>query len=105
GLELMQEALTDDVDGKISSLLIGVSKEYSLISNISVTNSKGMVIASSNPETIGQDARSADFFQQAFAGNIYKADVSPEPGTRKEVITFAFPIRALYDEELTIGVL
>lgn len=104
-LELMQEALTDDVDGKISSLLIGVSREYTLISNVWVTNSKGIIIASSNPEAISRDVHTSPFYTQAFAGTIYKADVEPDASRKTHVITFAFPIKALYDEDLTIGVL
>src|SRR5207247_697921 len=49
GLDPMQDVLTDDVDAKISSFLIHISRQTPYLSTITVLNQKGIVIASSYP--------------------------------------------------------
>lgn len=105
GLELMQEALTDDVDGKISTFLIGVAKESPYLYDVTVINSKGIVIAASNPEAIGNSLETEPSFRIPFSGKVFQSDASPAPGVARRVITFSFPVKALYDEQLTIAVL
>lgn len=105
GLELMQEALTDDVDGKISTFLIGVARDSPYLSDITVLNSKGVIIADNNPENIGQSAAREPFFVVPFSGNVFMDDVAPEHSSKTRVVTFSFPVKALFDEQLTIAVL
>ncbi len=103
GVDLMQEALTDDLDGKISSFLIGLARDYRYLSDISVYNSRGVVIACSNPESIGSNGAGTKAFSEPMAGKAFLEDIHQEGDAG--VITFSFPIRAEYDAAVNIGVL
>jgi hypothetical protein len=63
-LELMEEVITGDLDGKISSFLMRLAKEYGHFSSIDLLNSDGIVIASSRTALIGQNFRPKMFFDQ-----------------------------------------
>lgn len=104
-LEVMQEVITMDVDGKISSILMGLSKEHKYFSNIDVINNEGEVIASSNPELIGRDFREKDFYMAAIGGKEYIEDAHLDEISRKWVITFSFPVKSRFEEDKIIGVL
>jgi PAS domain S-box-containing protein len=104
-LELMQEVITGDVDGKISSFLMELSKEYGYFSMINALNSEGEVVASSNPELIGRDFSQKDFYKVAFAGKAYVGDVQLDKISKMWVVIFSFPIKAKFEEDKIIGAL
>lgn len=103
-LEMMEEVITGDLDGKISSLLIRLSKEYGSFSTIDTLNSDGAIIASSDPERVGQALARSHFFTEAIGGKATIEDVRYDPAARVWGITFAFPIRSKSEKEKIIGV-
>mgnify|MGYP001600452200 CR=1 FL=1 len=104
-LELMQDVVTGDVDGKISSFFIGLSKEYGYFSGLSALNHHGEVIASDHPEWVGRTFHQEAFFKHAVGGEAYVEDVHFDESSQAWVVTFAFPIPAKFEEGRTIGVL
>lgn len=104
-LELMQEVITDDLDGKISSFLMGLSKEYGYFSSIDALNSSGEVVASSNLEFIGRDFAENDYYKNTIGGKTYIEDVHLDKINEEWVVTFSLPIKAKFDEDKIIGVL
>lgn len=104
-LDLMQEVITGDLDGKISSLLMGLSQQYGFYSSIQVLDRKGEVVASSKPEWIGRDLKQQDFYKTAMGGKPDVKDVHWDAMDRTWVVTFSFPIRANFAEDEMIGVL
>src|SRR5581483_1900455 len=104
-LELMEEVITGDLDGKISSFLMRLAKEYGYFSSIEVLNSDGIVIASSRTALVGQDFKRKAFFNQTMKGRPYVEDVSFDEVGQAWVVGFSFPIQAKFKEGKGIGVL
>src|SRR5439155_2711367 len=84
--------------------LIHLSRQTPYLSTITVLNQKGIVIASSYPRVIGSNQQKLPAFQTSVAGKPYWQDVYRAPNGAR-LVAFAFPIRAGYDEQVTIGVL
>ena len=103
--ELMQEVITDDLDGTISSFLIGLNKKHHYFSSIDVLNSDGMVVASSDPKLIGENLSHADYYTGALNGSVYVKDVYPDQFSKHWVVVFSSCIKAMFDRNKTIGVL
>ena len=103
--ELMQEVITDDLDGTISSFLIGLNKKHNYFSSIDVLNSNGMVVASSDPKLIGENLNHADYFTGALNGSVYVKDVFPDQFSNHWVVVFSSCIKAMFDGNKIIGVL
>lgn len=104
-LEVMEEVITGDLDGKISSLLMRLSKEYGSFSAIHVFNADGTVIASSQPSSIGISFSEKNHFKEAIKGKSYVDDVRYDDNEKGWGVTFAFPIRSKSEKEKVIGVL
>lgn len=104
-LELMQEVVTDDTDGKITSSLIRLKKEYTYFTSINVFNTKGIIVASSNPELIGKSILQKGFNKVVKTGKSYLEDVHYDKMTKEWVITFSSPIKAKFGKDRVIGVL
>ncbi len=104
GLEVMQQVLTGDLDGRISSLLMGLSKEHGYFSSVNALNREGQVVASSNPRWIGKDVSREPFYQETVGGAPHVGDVAFDKVDQEWVVTFAFPVKAAADESV-IGVL
>lgn len=104
GLEFMQEVITGDVDAKVSSFLVGVSNEYHYFIRLSVLNHQREAVASSDFGMIGKDMSREDCVR-AMSGKPYVGDVHFSQMSQSWVITFAFPIKAKFEEGKVIGVL
>lgn len=104
-LEMMDEVLTDDVDGKISVFLIGVNKQYGYFSNLLAINSSGEVVASSAPELIGNYHDKESFFQTVLSGTPKVSNVITDSHTGIRTIAFGFPIYAHFESKKIIGAL
>jgi diguanylate cyclase (GGDEF)-like protein/PAS domain S-box-containing protein len=104
-LEIMQEILTGDLDGKISTYLMEVEREYGYFANIVAVNREGKVVAASHPELIGRDARGEEFHRRAMSGEPFVDDVHRDRSSQEWVVTFAFPVRAQFMNDKIVGVL
>jgi len=104
-LELMQEVVTDDLDGRVSSFLIGIGRQYKEFSSVVAINAKGQVVAASDPRYIGRSYADATFFKTALASTAAAEDVLPDPDGGPWGVTLAVPIRAPFDETQVLGVL
>ena len=102
-LDLMQEVITGDVDGKISTFFLGLSKEHGYFLSIDAINSEGVIIASSQPKMIGFHVRQEDLY--TFNGQPHIEDVHLDNMSRRWVGSFSFPIKSKFEEGKMIGVL
>ncbi|WDT75666.1 MAG: EAL domain-containing protein [Candidatus Manganitrophus sp.] len=104
-LDLMEEVITGDLDGRISSFLIRLSKEYGSFSSIHVLNTDGTIIASSRPDRIGSEFNQENLFMKVIRGEGAIQDIHEEDTEKGWGVTFAFPIRSKSEKEKVIGVL
>ena len=105
GLELMQDVLNDDPDGRISSFLFQQRQGHGMLARAVVTDVVGRVVAASSPEWMGRVV-------PELRGRGPSADATPcgdEGGQsadpKSPLLTCAFPIRALFDETRVLGAL
>ena len=104
--EIMQDALTDDIDGRITQELIRLKKDYRIYSSLFCANVQGQIIASSEPRMIGQDASKEQWFQQAMR-NVESTigELTYKQNTGGFSMDFSTPITAAYEPTRIIGVL
>lgn len=95
-LELMQDAATGDLDGRIVSFLTRLSKEKDIFNTVDVLNPAGEVIASNSSFLMGKNLSQEKFFQNASVGVSYIGDVELDPLIQQWGMNFAFPIWAEY---------
>jgi len=104
-LDIMQDVITDDFDGNISTYLIGLEREYGYFSSLFALNARGKVVAASQPNLIGSDQRRETFYTKALSGNTYMEDIHFDELNKAWVVTFAFPIKAKFLDNKIVGVL
>jgi len=104
-LEVMDEIIAGDVDGKMTSFLISLSEQYGYFSSINAMNREGLVVASSRPEFIGRRFKDSPFFSSAMAKKPYIEDLYFDAMGQEWVISFSFPITAKFQQDKVIGVL
>lgn len=106
-LEVMQDVLTDDADGRINNTLNNLRSSYKDCLRIHCFNHKGEVVASTEPWLTKRPKLNSntEYFKQAIAGTSYVS----EPIYSKEYdnveLTFSAPIYALGNRQRIIGVL
>ncbi|MEM7390980.1 MAG: cache domain-containing protein, partial [Verrucomicrobiota bacterium] len=93
-LEFMQELITSDSDGKISSFLIRTGRKYDYFSTIHVLNRENEVVASSNPIWIGAKATPPE-----------ETAIRYSEQAKEWVLPFVVPIKPGFLEGESIGTL
>lgn len=106
-LDIMQDIVTGDIDGKLSSFLMGLSREYGYFAEINVLNSEGEVIASSKTKLIGRDFKFKldDFYKNSVSGRDFLEDAYLHEISKDWVVSFFFPIKAQFEKDKVIGLL
>ncbi len=104
GLDLMQEVVTEDIDGKISSFLMSLSEDYGYFSAIAVLNLEGDIVAANNHAWIGRNLKDNLFFKTAIEGRPFWNDIHPCVLSNEMAVTIGLPIYAKFGKEV-IGVL
>ncbi|NOY83802.1 MAG: EAL domain-containing protein [Nitrospirae bacterium] len=104
-LELMDEVIAGDVDGKMTTFLSSLSQQYGYFSSINAMNKEGVVVASSRPEFIGLDFKKNPFFKIAVAKKSHSEDLYFDSMGQEWVLSFSFPITAKFQQNKVIGVL
>jgi PAS domain S-box-containing protein len=95
-LELMQDALGDDVDGRVTTFLMAQGGTQPLLAAARVTNVSGTVVAASRPEWVGEA------FALPAHGQGGCQDV-PSAAEGGAIVACRYPIRASFDETRTVG--
>ena len=106
-LDITQEIITDDVDGKISTFLIDLGREYGYFSYINALNIQGEVVASSNLELIGRNFKFKleNFYKNSNGGKAYMEDAYLDEISKHWVVSFFFTVKAKFDIDKIIGFL
>ena len=104
-LDIMQDIITVDLDGKISSFFMELSREYGYFADINALNSKGEVIASSNPKLVGRDFKFKleNFHNNSVDGKYYIEDAYWNGLSNAWVVSFFFPVKAKFKKDKVIG--
>ena len=107
-LDLMQDVLTDDIDGRISSFLVGQARTQETLGRALVADAAGRVVAASHPEWLGSVV---PVRAPVEAGNEREAcgddpSLPPAAGAAAGSATMcSFRIHAHFDEGQVIGTL
>ncbi len=104
-LSLFDEIIAGDVDGKITTFLISLSKQYGHFSSINAVNHKGLIIASSRPEFIGRKQGETTYFKKTMLNQPMVEDLFFDEMSRQWVVSFSFPISGRFEEDKVFGVL
>src|SRR3990172_8697259 len=102
-LELMQDVVTGDLDGRIASFLIGVRKEYETFSSIDVLDNRGEIVASSTPAFVGRRGSDEASVEAALRGRSTVRDVARDDESDAWIVLFCYPIPAPFDEARVVG--
>ncbi|HVQ31192.1 MAG TPA: ATP-binding protein, partial [Vicinamibacteria bacterium] len=98
-LELMQEVLRDDIDGRITTFLLGQGREdNALLSALAMRD--GRVLAASRPEWVGKPIESLPFPASALATPCSEA---PSPSQDSWVLACSLPVPAVFDPQVEIA--
>jgi len=107
-LDLMQDVLTDDIDGRISSFLVGQARTQDVLRRAVVADAAGRVVAASHPEWLGNvvpvRAPVGDGSEREACGDDPTLAL-PGDAAAGSTTTCSFPIRAHFDERQVIGTL
>src|SRR3989338_2099868 len=105
-VEGMQEVMTGDVDGRLTTFLGRLHQSYGYFASLDVIDRHGLIVASSVPAWIGTQVRPApEYFRLALAGTVVIEDVQFDTGSQAWVVIFACPIQAAFEEGQVGGVL
>ena len=100
-LEAMQDVLTGDMDGRMSSFLVGRARAQPALRRAVVADASGQAVAASHADSLGSLVSQAR--RRAAAGKDACLD---DPGPRAaSTVTCAFPISAPFDERRLLGTL
>lgn len=103
-LEFMQDVVSGDLDGRISSFLKKLSEEHKDFSGLCVSNERGEVVAADDAHYIGHNLHQTDFFQNTIQGDIYIRDVQRSELNQRFEVVFSFPIKGRFPPDQVIGV-
>jgi PAS domain S-box-containing protein len=100
GLDLMQDVVSQDLDGRISSFLIEQSRRQPHLVQALVAMPDGLVVAASRPEWVGQRVAVGPTWMEERC-----ADEGPLGRGTPASLSCGHLLRALFDENRVIGVL
>ncbi len=104
GLELMQEVVTGDLDGRISSFLMAVNEDADFV-NLDTVDNEGIVVASSDATRIGSSFTDRDVLGIVLAGNRLVRDIQRDEATGAWFVLFCRSVRAQFNSSETVGAL
>jgi len=102
-LRIMQDVLTDDVDGEIANTLTQIKTQYGHFAAFVVTNDQGVAIAATDASHKDRDLSQSPFVKSALKGTSFQSAVGPSDLVKVETLILALPLRASYDAETIIG--
>ncbi|MCE9523362.1 MAG: HAMP domain-containing histidine kinase [Alphaproteobacteria bacterium] len=104
-LPLMQDALIGDNGGDIARTLGDLKARYADFSSLAVTDSRGMVIASTEKSDRGASLATDEGFHTASSGSTFQSGFGFRRTDAPETIWFTVPLMASYDQQTVIGTL
>ena len=108
-LEVMQDVIADDADGRITDTLRTLQDKYGLYAGLFCMDRSGTIVASSHPETINRSVATAAWFQDVMRSQTLSiGDLAYDPLIGGFTVNLALPILAAHDTPSTqqmVGVL
>ncbi len=102
-LEVMQDMLTADADGRINAALVDIKAGNPVYHQISCLNQKGEIIASSEPELVGKLLDKTERPLQGTVHNVHMSRLCRLKNSENIGIEISTPIRAMGNQERVIG--
>ncbi|OQX28415.1 MAG: hypothetical protein BWK80_00305 [Desulfobacteraceae bacterium IS3] len=90
---VVQDILGETVLDAANRLLLKIKNDYGYYEQVAVTNTEGIVVASSSPEEIGKNISDQTCFKEALTGKIAVSDVVKSKTTGKAVFTVSSPLK------------
>ena len=104
-LPLMQDVLIGDDGGDIARTIAGLKARYKDFTSLTVTDSRGLVIASTAKSEKGTDLAADEGFRAASSGSVFQSALGIRTAEAPETIWFTVPLSAGYDRQTVIGTL
>lgn len=105
-IEVMQDVLTDDTDGRITQELVKLKKNYGIYAGIFCANSAGRIVASSETRLIGTDVSQEPWFQETIrTAGLVVGGFSDDELAGGIAFDTSIPIVAAHNPSQVIGVL
>ncbi len=102
-LDTLQLVLTDDVDGKVTTFLVGLLRNHDDYAELSAFNGVGEVVASGNPDLIGRSTNAGGCLSAVMKGESCIRDAAWDTASGEWVVAFSFPVRASFERSRVIG--
>ncbi len=103
-LDVMQQVISGDADGRLTSFVLPLGRQFDDFAAITVLNRSGEVVAGNNLSMVGYSYAGSDC-AAALTGKPHAGEPQLDSATGRWVLPMSAPIRAAYDEGDTIGVL
>lgn len=104
-LNIMQDILIGDPDGRISSFLARTKESYRIYRDIYCVNPEGKIVASSDPAALARSVADLPWFKKAVSGSLNVTEVYPYESGKGLVMGIASPVYSSFDKDKIIGVL
>lgn len=105
-MEVMQDIVADDTDGRITDTLMKLRKSHGIYSGIFGVNLKGIVVAASEPAFIGVDVSGSPWFRETMETRALRIGDMEEDELIEDIsVSFTTPIVSSNDYSEVIGIL
>jgi methyl-accepting chemotaxis protein len=102
-LPVMQEILINDEAGELAQLLVDLNRTYPEFASLTVTDARGLVIATTDPTLRKAQLNDTPGVQEAISGRTTQTGFARLQQDTAEAIRFTVPLTATYDRQTVIG--
>ncbi len=102
-LPVMQEILINDEAGELAQLLADLNRTYPEFASLTVTDARGLVIATTDPNLRKAQLNDAPGIREAISGRTTQTGFARLRQDTVEAIRFTVPLTATYDRQTVIG--
>jgi methyl-accepting chemotaxis protein len=92
-ITVVQDLLGDTVLDAANKMLLKIKNDYGYYERVAVADTKGIIVACSEPEEIGKTVSDEAFFKESLSGKIAVSDVIKSKTTGKAVFTVSSPLK------------
>ncbi|MBI5149451.1 MAG: PAS domain S-box protein [Candidatus Omnitrophica bacterium] len=103
-IDLTQDVIDNDTQGRITTFLTRMKKNYLVYTGLFCVNNQGRIIASSEPGSIGHDVSGEPWYLETMETKEYHIhDIEFDQETGSFGIRFSIPVKASSDDTQVIG--
>ncbi len=102
-MPMMQEVLIDDDGGELAQVLVDLNRAYPDFASLTITNARGLVVATTDAALRKADLTDAAGIQEAISGRATQSTFERLRAGTAEAIRYTAPLVAVYDRQTVIG--